>query len=375
MSIARQFRICYLANAASVHTLRWANYIAEHGWRVDLITWHPPRKDVNIHPGIAIHRIFFPPHSLARYGALLEITQLMRKIHPDIIHAHYLGHFGILAGLYARLCSFSPIVLTAWGSDVLTDANGWKKWLIKYAIGKAGLITCDAEHIREALVGLGASPENIELVYFGTDTVKFSPELKNQKLIEELGIADSPVVISLRNLNPVYDVESLVRATPLVLKEAPETKFIIAGDGKQRGYLENLVGALGVSSSVRFVGFIPNDELPHYLNLADICVSTSLSDAGLAASTAEAMACGLPVVITDFGDNRSWVEDGVNGFIVPLRNPQVLASSIVYLLQNEDKRQEFGKANRLVIEERNNWEKEMGKMERLYNELIEKYGK
>ena len=122
--------ICYLANVAAIHTVHWVNYFAEHGWNVDLITWHPPAKNSGIHPDVVVHRIFFPPHYIARYGALLEITRLIRKIHPDIIHAHYIGHFGILAGLYGRLSGFKPIVLTAWGSDILIDAKGLKKRLI-----------------------------------------------------------------------------------------------------------------------------------------------------------------------------------------------------------------------------------------------------
>jgi glycosyltransferase involved in cell wall biosynthesis len=85
------------------------------------------------------------------------------------------------------------------------------------------------------------------------------------------------------------------------------------------------------------------------------------------------MACGLPVVITDFGDNRKWVEDGVSGFIVPLKDPESLAEKIIYLLKNEDVRKEFGTRNRKIIEERNNYYKEMEKMENIYIELIKRY--
>jgi glycosyltransferase involved in cell wall biosynthesis len=85
------------------------------------------------------------------------------------------------------------------------------------------------------------------------------------------------------------------------------------------------------------------------------------------------MACGLPVVITDFGDNRNWVEDGVSGFIVPLQDPKALAEKIIYLLKNEGVRMKFGMRNREIIEDRNNYYKEMEKMENIYMELIERY--
>jgi len=182
-------------------------------------------------------------------------------------------------------------------------------------------------------------------------------------------------VISLRNLDPIYDVESLIRSVPWVLKEVPESKFLIAGKGSEEKRLRELAKSLGVSDNVKFVGFIPNKELPAYLNTVDVCVSTSLSDAGIAASTAEAMACGLAVIVTDVADNRKWVEDGVNGFVVPIKDPKSLAEKIIYLLRNEDIRNQFGKINRKIIEERNNYYKEMEKMEEVYKELIQRHGK
>ena len=392
--------VCHLGNIASIHMQRWANYFAEHGWRVDLITWHPIDSKIEqerglrrildilihrilvpprypppkMHPNVIVHRIFFPPHYIARYGALLEITRLIRKIRPDIIHAHNIGTFGILAGLYARVSEFRPIVLTTWGSDILIDAKSlWKGGLIKYALEKADCIIYGGEHLVEVLTGLGADPQKFRLTYFGVDIRKFNPEQRNEKIRKELELFDSPMIISLRNLLPLYDVESLIRSIPSVLNEFPEAKFVIAGEGAQKAELEELAKSLEVLDSARFVGGIPYDKLPEYLASADIYVSTSLSDGGIATSTLEAMACGLPVIITDFGDNRKWVNDGVNGFIVPLRSPESLASKIVYLLHNNDYMHKFGQRNRQIVEERANWEKEMKKMENLYIELIERY--
>jgi len=108
------------------------------------------------------------------------------------------------------------------------------------------------------------------------------------------------------------------------------------------------------------------------LNNADIYVSTSLSDSGLAASTAEAMASGLPVIVSDSGDNRQWVDDNKGGFVIPLKSPEILAEKIIYLLKNKTLLKSFGEYNRKIIEERNNYHKEMGKMEKLYEEITKK---
>ena len=81
------------------------------------------------------------------------------------------------------------------------------------------------------------------------------------------------------------------------------------------------------------------------------------------------MASGLPAIVTDFGDNGEWVKEGVNGFLIPLKSPEVLASKLINLLQDKDKIKQFGQRNREVIEDRNNWEKEMNKMGHIYQEL------
>jgi len=305
----------------------------------------------------------------------LEITLLIKKIRPDIIHATNVNTFGILAGLYGRLSGFKPIVLVALGSDILVYAKrfGFTRWLTKYALKKADCVTCAGEHMVEELISLGTDSKKIKLIYFGTDIQKFNPEQRSEKLRENLGLLNSPSIISIRMLDPIYDVGSLITAIPLVLKEVPETKFVIVGRGSQEAKLKELAETLGVLGSIRFVGFIIHDELPRYLASSDIYVSTSLSDSGLAVSAAEAMACGLPVVITDFGDNSKWVEDGVNGFVVPLKDPKALAEKIIYLLKNEDERMKFGGRNRKIVEERSNYYTEMKKMEKIYEELIVKY--
>jgi glycosyltransferase involved in cell wall biosynthesis len=177
-------------------------------------------------------------------------------------------------------------------------------------------------------------------------------------------------VISLRNLEPIYDVETLIRAIPLVLKEVPDVKFIIVGKGSEEEKLKNLAKELRISESVRFVGFIPNDELPKYLRTVDVYVSTSLSDAGISASTAEAMACGLPVIITKTGENEKWIEDGENGFLIPVKNSEILAEKIIFLLENKNVAQKIGIAARKTIEERNSYFREMSKMEKIYEEII-----
>ena len=357
-------KICYISTK-SIHTRRWIEYFAERGHEVHLIT-----QEYDNYQGVKIHVVNPKASKLSPFFKAIIIRNLVKKIKPDILHAHQVVPFG----LYGALSGFHPFIVSAWGSDVLTfPQSSISKWMVRFALNQADLITCDAEHIKGPLIELGVEPQKINLIYFGTDTQKFKPNAKDKKLINDLSISNSRTVISLRNLKLIYDIETLIKSMPLILKKIPDAKFVVAGEGEQKEYLMNLAKSLNVFEETRFVGLIPNEKLRHYLTSMDVYVSTSLSDAGLAASTAEAMACGLPVVITDFGDNRRWVEDGVSGFIVPLKDPKALAEKIIYLLKNKDIRKEFGMRNREIIEERNNYYREMEKMENIYIELVERY--
>ena len=144
----------------------------------------------------------------------------------------------------------------------------------------------------------------------------------------------------------------------MVLKQVPDAKFIIANNGSQEAHLKEMAKSLDIWDSVRFVGLIQHHELPKYLASSDVYVSTSLSDGGAVVSTLEAMACGLASVVTDSGDHRKWIRNGENGFVVPTKNPEVLAEKIIYLLKNEEQRKLFGKISRRIIEEKGDYHKE-----------------
>ncbi len=386
---AGKLKLCYLADANSVHTQRWVRYFAEQGYQVHLLSFRPFEGDEAAIPNIRLWplsvmrqlgtikfspamRGWAPIRALNLVSTLLQISRIIRHLSPDVLHAHFVSDNGILGAL----TGIHPFILTAWGSDVVIapQKSALMKWAVQFALRRADHITCDAQHMVERMVELGTAREKIDVIYFGTDTRRFAPEQRDARLRNQLHLdTDAPMVISLRSLRPLYDIESLVRAAPLILEQVPQARLIIAGDGEQRNDLENLAASLGVSEQILFVGAIPNSDLPRYLASADVYVSTSLSDAGLAASTAEAMACGLPVVITDFGDNRQWVQDGEGGFLIPLKSPTVLAEKVVHLLKNPDLRTRWGQINRRVIEERNNYHKEMAKVERIYLRLAQEH--
>jgi glycosyltransferase involved in cell wall biosynthesis len=360
-------KLCFLAGADSIHSKKWIQYFADKGHEIHWISFTP-----NYYGDIQNLRLYLvgkiPFKSIDLLINILHVRNLIKKIKPDILHAHYAGKNGLIGAF----SNFHPYILTPWGSDVLITAKSKTKgFLVRFALNKSDLITCDADHIRNTLIKFGIPSPKIRIVYFGVDTQNFCPGPKNEKLSNSLGLSHYKIVISLRSLESIYDIETLIKASPIVLNAIPKTKFMILGKGSQEKYLMELSQELGVLENVHFVGMVLNDELPQYLRLADVYVSTSLSDAGIAASTAEAMAVGLPVVTTNTGENEKWITNETNGYLIPVKNPQILAEKIIHLLKQENSKPLFAKNNRERIEERNNYYKEMAKMENMYRELIQ----
>jgi glycosyltransferase involved in cell wall biosynthesis len=357
-------KICYLADAKSIHTQRWVSYFAERGHEVHLISknFAFPLPNVKSHllKRLPESKLTLPINTIS---TVLQIKNLIRKIKPDIVHAHYVLDYGF----YGALANFHPLVVTAWGSDVLLNQSR----TTRYALKKADVITCDGENSRQAIIDLGINKEKIKLISHGVNIFKFCPNYPDPRQLKEKLSLSGPTAISLRSLKPIYDVLSFIRAVPIVLIKAPDAKFIVVGDGPERGFLENLVNLGGFKDSVIFVGLISHDKIPDYLAAADVYVSTSLSDGGIAVSTLEAMSSGLVPISTDVGDVRDWISDGVNGFVIPIKDPVTLAEKIIYLFQNRDARTEFGEKSRDMVCERADYYKEMKKVEEMYKELVE----
>lgn len=357
-------KLLFIAPGNSIHSYRWVKYFADRGHEVH---WH------------SMYALGYPlPEGVQYYESDLQwicplnyfrafvyMRGLLKRVKPDILHIHSLGAYGLGA-----FCGFHPIVATAWGSDVLMAGHQYgRRVFVRQVLLKADCITCDADHMIGEVKLLAAEAGRIERVNFGIDTKTFCPKDGRARIRDMLGVGTDPVVISLRSLQPIYDVQSLVRAIPLVLSQVPNAKFLIAGDGVDEEMLKKLAKSLNLLRHILFLGKVNNSDLPDYLNAADVYVSTALSDAGIAASTAEAMACGLPAVVTDSGENKQWIDEGVSGFVVPVKSPEALSQRIVHLLNDERRRRSFGKAGRKTIEERNDYWREMEKMERIYREV------
>lgn len=358
-------RLLFLAPGNSVHSLRWITFFARKGHVIHWISLDP--FSAGTIPGVQLHDF-----SQARGGFLSllrcawRIRGLTRTLAPQVVHAQSAAIYGFMGAI----SGVHPLVVTAWGSDILVNGkSAIKRPIVRFILRAADVVTCDAEHMIAAIERLGRERGRTTMIRFGVDSARFKPAASDAELRGSLGIGAGPAVISMRNFYPVYDIQTLLRAVPLVLERVPTARFVLVGSGPQEEELKRLASDLKLDASVKFLGKLAGEELPRYLTSMDVYVSTSLSDAGIASSTAEAMACGLASIVTDSGENRLWISDGVDGFVVPVGDPAALADRIVDLIEDSGLRAKFGERGRRVIEERNDYAKEMGAMERIYAQL------
>lgn len=366
-------KICYLAHGNSIHVQRWVNYFVGQRWKVDLITYMPANKS-ELHQEVKQHIIApkMPIFSdtLPRFPLyhFFRITLLLNKIKPDIIHAIEIPSWGVFAGLYSGLERSIPLIITGWGLHHTIYSTSLQKRLEHLAFKKSSVIHTDSHILKDALVSYGCKKEKIIVVPWGVNMKKFNPSINSEKIRQKLSLNDSPTIISIRQFEKIYNIECLLRAIPVVLREIPCAKFIIKGTGALEGRLRQLARDLNIHNAVRFVGQTPYEEIPYYLKSADVYVSTSLLDSSSVALQ-EAMACGLPVVVTDAPSNDEWVRDGWNGYIVPRKNSKKLAEKLITLLCDKDHRRLFGERNYEIAKKRVDQDKCMEKIEVLYNSL------
>ncbi|HEY7453293.1 MAG TPA: glycosyltransferase family 4 protein, partial [Thermoleophilaceae bacterium] len=150
-------------------------------------------------------------------------------------------------------------------------------------------------------------------------------------------------------LRPGKGIETLIDALPAVLATHPTASVAIAGDGPDRGALEERARAAGVDQAVRFLGETAGPMA--LLHGADLFVSASWAES-FPYNVLEAMAAGLPVVATDVGGTAEAVEHERTGLVVPARDPDALSGAIAALIADPAQGTRFGKAGRQRVEER-----------------------
>jgi len=371
-------RLCYLANPQSIHTRRWLEYFVRQGHEVHLLTFYTVFSPIE---GVKTHAIFPSIMDRIQRGrgwlALLfpwRIRKLVQVIEPDVFHAHYISFYGWMAAL----SGFHPLALTIWGGDILADQGAFRfpgNWLTPFSLKRADLITAVSQplltiarqYVRPATAG--------HVIRLGVDLNDFNSSSDAQEWRARLDLDGHPVILSPRVINPIYNIHTIVNSMPYVLEQIPNALFVfkdntaIGQEGQAyRLQIRKMITDMKLDNAVRYAGEVPYPEMAAFYRLADVVVSVPLSD-GLPVTVLEAMACGVPVILSKLPQLEELITAD-NALTVPAQDPQQLASAIIRLLNDQELRQKMITANLALIRAHGDFDAEMKKMGKLYEELI-----
>jgi glycosyltransferase involved in cell wall biosynthesis len=349
-------RILFLSDARAYHTQRWVNYFAGRGHSCFLATLDRGFET-------RAEEFFFPSKILPNYLkyplSSIRIKGLLEKTRPDLVNAHFVPSYGLVGALL----KFHPLVVSTWGSDVLISPakSCLRRKRARYVLKKADLVTADAQVSAEAIYRLGVEKSRVVVSPMGVEKGLLGRSQKQEK--------PQLLVLCNRKLEPLYDVATLIKAIPLVIRQDKrEIRFLILGEGSQKNRLLNLAIKLKVETHMEFRGVVSREQLIKTYQDSNIFVSTSLSDS-TSVSLLEAMNFGLIPVVTDIPGNREWVHEGKNGFLFPTSAPEVLAQKIIHLIDHPDRWSDLRWENESIIKNRAVWEENMKSIENRFRKL------
>jgi glycosyltransferase involved in cell wall biosynthesis len=298
-------------------------------------------------------------------GVLFTAYALL-KHRCRLIHVHWAIPTGLI-GAFVGILLRRPLIVTIHGSDLRMAMSG-SSFLMKlflFVCGQARHVTC-VSHVQEAeIVKLGIDEKKISVFPMGIDETILESGRQREK---EKG-GRPLTILSNRNLQPIYNLPLLIRALPLILKEEPDTKVLIAGEGPDRKSLEREAIDRSVYSSIQFLGRVPHEKMVDLLGHVDVYISTSLFD-GTSVSLLEAMASGAFPVVTDIPANREWIADGENGFLVPPDKEKLLANRVLDALRSRSLAEKSRAKNISLVGERAVWPVSIKKVKKVYEECV-----
>lgn len=279
------------------------------------------------------------------YTGFIDVARLLRREHVDVVHTHNTQPFldavpgGILAGVRTMIHTdharhfpdqwrymFAERVLSHFVYRVVGVSDDTSRNLTKY------------EKI---------SPRKIVTIPNGISGQVYDVAVDREAKRRELGLPANAVVLGFASrLEPQKGVPYLLDAMPEIVRRTPNVVLLIVGQGREQPALERQTAELGLGAHVRFLGV--RFDMPELLGLFDVMVLPSVWE-GLPMIILEAMAAGCPIVATPVGGVPTAVRRGETGLLVEPRNPSALADAVAELLNNPERRRQFGKAAKRVF--------------------------
>ena len=298
---------------------------------------------------------------------VLSLQHVIRKTQPDLIHAGPIQTCAFIA----VLTGFRPILTMSWGFDLMQDAdrNRWYGHITRYVLRNSTFFTSDAEVTRAKAIAYGVNPDHTLVFPWGVDLDRFTPRSWSPPN-EEKPIADYTfTLLCNRSWEPRYGVDVLAKAFVRAAESKPGLRLMLLGAGSQGARIRQILMNSSVVDRVSFAGQVSQTELPNWYHKADVFINPSHVD-GSSVSLMEALASGLPCLVSDIPGNREWVTEGDNGWLFPDGDSDALAAKILQAADQRKNMPEIGHTARIVAEERADWTKNSAKLMQAYGQAL-----
>ena len=398
-------KICYVAidvgipyyRGASIHVYQTSKFLAKAGHEVHVISrrYLRQQQEYEMIDGFHVHRIYrgiLGPIPFSSYSSedSYSLKSTVLKILGKATYRFYLSSVYLFyaasyvarvirdhnleavleretsmgAGMLASMITNRPMVLEINGPEFSTYSVKYAQRIIAYP------------GLQERLVKMGVTKDKILNLFAPVDSTLFKPDPKlGTRMKQKLGLREAPIVGYVGIFAPWHGIETLLKASKIVIRSVPETRFVMIGPYNQQWFEK--ARNQGISNSFLFVGPVDHESVPQYINASDVMVApfnpskSSVTKDGpytfIPFKIMEYMSCGKPVISTDVGSIPTIIKDGRTGILVEPGNEFDLAGAILKLLRNPNLADQIGRKARSSISKRFSWENYVDLLMKAFN--------
>jgi glycosyltransferase involved in cell wall biosynthesis len=339
-------------------TLQLATLLRAEGVIVEVVQVNHPYRPTLVGKIPVIRALFrLPPY-------LLALWQVASRV--DLFHV--MANSGWSWHLFSAPCIWiarlrsTPVVVNYRGGEADAFFAQSLRW-VKPSLDRAGAIIVPSGFLSAVFDKYGFSAEVVPNII---DLSRFSSKDNLASPTKQI----NPCILVARNLEPIYDNATAIRALRIVKETFPGARLIIAGSGPEQQALEKVTAELGLADAVTFTGRVDNENMPGLYRKAQIMVNPSLVD-NMPNSLLEALASGIPVVSTNVGGVPYVVEHEKTALLVSPHDPQGMANAIVALLKDPAKAQRMREAGIQCVQQYT-WMKVRNRLLAVYDRLLAK---
>lgn len=282
----------------------------------------------------------------------------IEKCKPDIIHVHNMHYFSKMHAKTLENISLAkgiPIVLTAhnvWDDNLFLDLMKNIRWNHVIAV---------SHYIKREILGVGCDHRLVTVVHHGINQNIFNPHVKCEAILKRYPrLKNTKVIFHPARMGMAKGCDVSIKALRIIKEQIPDIMLILAGtkniidwgatQQKDIAYMVSLVNFLKLRDNVLIDSYTLED-MPKLYAASLVCMYPSSGCEPFGLTMLEAIASRKPIVVTDAGGMPEIIKDGINGFVVPIKNFEELAARILHLLKNDKLRDRLGRTGREMVEQ------------------------